>query len=115
MSMIFGAARRPSRRPGGPRINASAENRTRRHGRMPVITVLVAAVSACRSTSAPDYPTVSGKIQTRLARGFLRKKRRKRGLRKRGAFSFKQPSGAARTLLEIAQKRPDVIRALHSA
>ncbi|MGH8215618.1 MAG: helix-turn-helix domain-containing protein [Rhodanobacteraceae bacterium] len=27
----------------------------------------------------------------------------------------KQPSGAARTLVEIAQKRPDVIRTLHRA
>ncbi|MEO6967987.1 MAG: helix-turn-helix domain-containing protein [Rhodanobacteraceae bacterium] len=27
----------------------------------------------------------------------------------------KQPSGAARTLVEIAQKRPDVIRGLHQA
>lgn len=27
----------------------------------------------------------------------------------------KQPSGAARTLVEIAQKRPDVIRELHQA
>jgi putative transcriptional regulator len=27
----------------------------------------------------------------------------------------KQPSGAARTLMEIAQKRPDVIRELHRA
>lgn len=27
----------------------------------------------------------------------------------------KQPSGAARTLVEIAQKRPDVIRKLHRA
>lgn len=27
----------------------------------------------------------------------------------------KQPSGAARTLVEIAQKRPDVIRELHRA